>query len=130
FTDSGTTACHGAPTTTPPPDGEPGPVTGVGSSSDGSSSSRTSVVLGRPVGTAAGDVMVASMVSNDSSPGFDAPAGWSLVRDDVVAGALRQAIYVRVAGSSEPSSYTWRLSDWRRVAGGIVTYSGVDTAHP
>jgi hypothetical protein len=126
FTDSGTSACHGAP---PPPPPDAGPIAKVGTSSSGSSSSRTSISLSRPVGTSAGHVMVASIASNDD-PGFSAPAGWTLVRDDSVAGRLRQAVYVKVAGPSEPTSYTWTLPEWRRVAGGITTYSGVDTTQP
>ena len=128
FTDSGTSACHGAPPPPPPPP-DPGPITTVGTSSSGSSSSRNSITLSRPAGTSAGHVMVASIASNDD-PGFSAPAGWTLVRDDSVAGLLRQAVYVKVAGPSEPTSYTWTLPEWRRVAGGITAYSGVDTTQP
>jgi hypothetical protein len=76
--------------------------------------------------------MVASIVVNDSAPGLaPPPSGWSLVRTDSVSGALRQSVYVKVAGGSEPVSYTWALtSDWRRLAGGIVTYRGVDVSSP
>jgi hypothetical protein len=123
--DSGSGSCHGAPT--PPP---PSPITAVGATSSGSSSSRTSITINRPTGTQAGHVMVAAIVSNDDDPSFTAPAGWSLVRQDTVTDALRQNLYVKVAGSAEPSSYTWFLSSYRRVAGGITTYSGVDTANP
>ncbi|HVW34371.1 MAG TPA: metallophosphoesterase, partial [Acidimicrobiia bacterium] len=128
FTDSGTTGCHGAPPLTPPP--ASGPITPLGHTSSGSSTSRNHLTLDRPAGTRAGDVMVASIVSNDDTPGFSAPAGWTLVRDDWIVDALRQAVYVKVAGPSEPGSYTWTLSDYRRLAGGIATYRGVDTAHP
>jgi hypothetical protein len=74
--------------------------------------------------------MVASIVSNDDQPGFAAPAGWEVVRDDTIAGTLRQTVYVKVAGLSEPPSYTWNLGAWRRIAGGITSYAGVDTAVP
>jgi hypothetical protein len=134
FTDSGTATCHGAPTTPPPPPPPPpptsGPITPVASSSSGSSSSRTSITLTRPAGTAAGHVMVAQIVSNDDNPGFSAPAGWTLVSDRSIPDSLRQTVYVKVAGSSEPGSYTWTMSDWRRIAGGITTYSGVHTTAP
>ncbi len=102
----------------------------VASSSSGSSSSRSSITLARPAGTAAGHVMVAQVVSNDSSPGFSAPSGWSLVSDRSISGALRQAVYFKVAGPSETSSYRWSLTSSRRVAGGITSYSGVDTVNP
>ena len=52
----------------------------VSSASNGSSSARTSITLSRPTGTVAGQVMVASIVSNDDDPGFTAPGGWTVVR--------------------------------------------------
>jgi hypothetical protein len=128
FTDSGTTPCHGAPP--PVPAAEPGPVTRVASASNGSASARSSITVARPAGTAPGQAMVASIVSNDDGPAFSAPAGWSIVREDSIPDTLRQTIYVKVAGPSEPASYTWTLSQYRRVAGGITTYSGVDPAQP
>src|SRR5687767_12343660 len=105
-------------------------VTAGLSSSSGSSTSRPSITLARPEGTGAGQVMLASIVSNDDEPNFTAPAGWTEVRNDSIVDVLRQAVYVKVAGSSEPPSYTWSLGDYRRIAGGITTYSGVDTGNP
>jgi hypothetical protein len=127
FTDSGTTACHGAPPA-PPPD--PGPITQVGSSSNGSKAPGTSLTLARPAGTKPGQVLVASVVSDQVVPAFAAPRGWTVVRDDVVPGILRQTVYVKVAGPSEPASYTWGLAGSRHVTGGITTYAGVDSGHP
>ena len=105
------------------------PVAPVASSWSGSSSSRASITLSRPPGTGAGHVMVASIVAQDDER-FSAPAGWAVVRDDAIPDTLRQTVYVKVAGPSEPASYTWTLPEWRRVAGGITTYSGVDTTQP
>jgi hypothetical protein len=73
---------------------------------------------------------VASIVSNQTAPGFSAPAGWTVVEDDAIPNTLRQTIYVKVAGPSEPASYTWTLAGPRQVTGGITTYAGVDTSHP
>jgi hypothetical protein len=127
FTDWGTTACHGAP---PPPRPDPGPITQVGSSSNGSKAPSTGIMLARPAGTKPGQVMVASVVSDQAEPAFSAPRGWTVVRDDVVPGTLRQTVYLKVAGPSEPSSYTWKLAGSRHVTGGITTYAGVDPGHP
>jgi hypothetical protein len=74
--------------------------------------------------------MLASIVSSSDGTGFAAPEGWTVVRDDIVPGALRQTIYRKVAGPAEPDSYTWTLP-WRgRVAGGLTTYAGVDPLNP
>lgn len=101
----------------------------VGSAADGSDAGRKAITINRPTGTAAGDVMLASIVVNDDKPPLSAPAGWKLLRVDGIAMSLRQAIYVKTAGLSEPATYTWTLADWRRLAGGITTYRGVDAAH-
>ena len=105
------------------------PVAPVASSWSGSSSSRASITLSRPPGTGGGHVMVASIVAQDDVQ-FSAPAGWAVLRNDAILDTLRQSVYVKVAGPSEPPSYTWTLPEWRRVAGGITTYSGVDPIQP
>jgi hypothetical protein len=35
-----------------------------------------------------------------------------------------------IAGSSEPSHYTWSIDSQTRAEGGITRYSGVDTSNP
>ena len=126
FTDSGNTACHGAP---PAADPDPGPVVRIGSSSNAASVA-TSLTLGRPEGTDAGHLMAASVVTSDGTAAVTAPDGWNVLRSDAVPGMLRQTIYTKVAGPSEPPSYTWGLSKTSQVAGGVTTYAGVDTAQP
>jgi hypothetical protein len=74
----------------------------VASTSSGSATSRSSIALSLPAGTTAGQVMVAQIVSNDDNPGITAPAGWTLVSDRSILDAVRQAVYVKVAGASEP----------------------------
>ncbi|HEU5450117.1 MAG TPA: hypothetical protein VFW57_14035, partial [Acidimicrobiia bacterium] len=83
--------------------------TAVGSASNGSGDGRVSITIGRPGGTAEGDVMLASIVISDDDPAFTSPAGWTLVRQDTIKDLLRQAIYVKAAGPSEPASYTWTV---------------------
>jgi hypothetical protein len=102
----------------------------VGSASDGSGAGRVSISIDRPSGTSPGNVMLASIVISDDDPAFTAPAGWTLVRNDTIKDMLRQAIYVKAAGSSEPGSYTWTVPSARRIAGGITTFEGIDVTHP
>jgi hypothetical protein len=101
----------------------------VGSSSNSSPTDRR-LTLARPAGTQPGQTMVASVVASADGPGFTAPAGWTVVRDDAVPGALRQTIYLKVAGPDEPASYTWNLPWPGRVAGGLTAYAGVDPTQP
>ncbi|MCA1844504.1 MAG: metallophosphoesterase [Actinobacteria bacterium] len=127
FTDQGTTACHDAPRLSVP---DPFAITRVGSSSSGSSALRSKVTLTRPSGTKAGDVMVASVVGSNTTKAFTAPTGWTLVNETPLVGSLRQAVYLKVAGASEPRSYTCNLGATQVAAGGVTTYSGVDVADP
>ena len=151
FTDSGTASCHGTPPPAPPtppttrptppttrptpPTTSPTPPTGGilfrSAASDESSSSRTSVTIRRPAGTRPGDVMVASVVVNDSFPEITPPSGWTLVRKDENRTAVRQDVFYKVATASDPSSFTWTItSSVRLLAGTIASYSGVDTDRP
>ncbi len=91
------------------------------------------VTVAVPAGTASGHVMVASIAVRPSTISITAPAGWTL-RDETLQTAgnsSRMATYYRVAGGSEPASYTWTLSAGNTgVSGGIATFSGVDNATP
>ena len=85
-----------------------------------------------PAGTAANDVMVASVSVQPSTATVTTPAGWTLVRQINNGTATTNSLYVyqRVAGASEPASYTWNMTNLSFAAGGIQSFSGVDTAAP
>ncbi|MGH2786088.1 MAG: Ig-like domain-containing protein [Actinomycetota bacterium] len=89
----------------------------------------TTLTIPSPAGVAADDVLVAA-IDVRGNPTLTPPAGWTLVRLDISGFVMRQAVYVRVAGSNVPPSYTWTLSSIQSAAGGIAAYSGVDTASP
>jgi hypothetical protein len=102
----------------------------------------------KPAGTVAGDVMVASIGFRPSccdtpaaSYGITPPAGWTaLPRLDNAPGAgvvpsNSLAVYWKVAGASEPAAYQWSFSvsggaTFDAAAGGILTFSGVETSSP
>ena len=99
------------------------------SSSSAAAVSSTSLSIPAPANVASDDVLVA-VVDVRGNPTITAPAGWTLVRLDTSGNVMRQGVYVRVAGSSPPASYTWTLSNVQSAAGGISAYAGVDTAAP
>jgi hypothetical protein len=82
-----------------------------------------------PAGVAAGDVLLAA-ISVRGQPTITAPSGWTRVRLESASSTMQQAVYVRVAGSSEPASYTWTFSSAQAAAGTILAYSGVDRSQP
>ncbi len=99
------------------------------SASSANNATATTLVIPAPTGVASGDAMLA-VVSVRAAPTITPPAGWTLVRQDANASTMRQAVFVRVAGGSEPASYTFNLSSAQSAAGGIVAYSGVDGTTP
>jgi hypothetical protein len=61
-----------------------------------------------PAGETAGDVLIAVLQAN--GPGtVSAPTGWTLI-GSTSFGADATYSYSRVAGSAEPTSYTWNCS--------------------
>jgi hypothetical protein len=94
------------------------------------------LAISRPAGVVAGDVLVADLVIRlRARAAILAPSGWRLVRRDRSApshGPLSQALYYKVAGSSEPSAYTWKWPSRYQAGatGGIFAYSGVDAEAP
>ena len=92
----------------------------------------TTLVLPTPAGVLAGDVLLAA-IDVIAAPAVTAPAGWALVRSNVSgngATAIRQSVYVHVAGPSELPAYTWSLASPHGASGGILAYTGVDTTSP
>lgn len=91
----------------------------------------TSLAPSAPSGLASGDVMIAAFgVFND--PGtVTPPSGWNLIRmDEQAAGVTRCYLYYKVAGGSEPGSYTWSWVTSRHGVVSIAAYSGVDNTNP
>jgi hypothetical protein len=100
-----------------------------GASSGDNGVGATSLTLPVPAATSPGDVMVAGMAVR-GQPALTAPAGWDLVRLDPRGTTMEQAVYTRVAGPSEPGTYTWTISASRVAVGVISSYSGVSTTSP
>lgn len=94
---------------------------------------RPSLTINVPAGTAANDVMVATIAVANSTVIITPPAGW-ISQPAVLQAAgngSRQQIFYRVASGAEPTSYTWVFESAHvGAAGAIVSYSGVDTTSP
>jgi hypothetical protein len=104
------------------------------------SASTTTLVVPRPAGVAAGDVMIVQVAARDGVlQAITPPAGWTLVlrTNDPLLGIFPElglqvasALYWRAAGAAEPGSYTFTVSRSERVSGGIVAFRGVDAVAP
>ena len=83
----------------------PPPSSGIAfrGASSAANATTTSVNIPRPAGLVAGDAMLATIASR-GGPTITPPAGWTLVRQDISGSTMRQAVFVRIAGASEPTS--------------------------
>jgi hypothetical protein len=60
-----------------------------------------------------------------------APSGWTLQNSTAdPGGKVRDVLYWRVAGSSDPTNWTWTFSSSVKASGGIGAYAGVDQTSP
>jgi hypothetical protein len=74
----------------------------------------TTVAVGVPPGVESGDVLVAQILVYDATGANlpTSPAGWTLIRHDAVSNGnkLSSWLYFKLAGASEPASYSWHVS--------------------
>jgi hypothetical protein len=90
----------------------------------------TAMTINVPASTGAGDVLLMHLNTAEAVTITD-PAGWTLIRNDGTAGQNRSRIYLRVAGGSEPASYTWTLSATPGVWNAAMSrFTGCDPISP
>lgn len=96
----------------------------------------TNITLNTPSGVAAGDVLLAFMGNNGAATGMTAPTGWSVVNPTSVntggsgTDNVTAFCFYKVAGSSEPASYTFTSSSGDFLEGMLIAYAGVDNTSP
>jgi hypothetical protein len=81
----------------------------VRSSSANSAASATSVTISKPAGTSSGDLLVAFVDQASGSKSFNAPSGWTAYGSTFGgAGVVHLQGFYKIAGGSEPASYTFQ----------------------
>jgi hypothetical protein len=120
-----------APIPTPTPTATaPSAIVSHGSTAAGNATT-TTLVVATPAGTTAGDLLLAAVtVRGGTSPTVTAPAGWALVRSDAISTTVAQYVYRRLAGSTEPATWTWTFSKSESAAGTVSAFAGVDPTNP
>ncbi|MFA5365655.1 MAG: hypothetical protein WC325_10795, partial [Candidatus Bathyarchaeia archaeon] len=117
---------------------ESGPGSGITyvNVADSTATSGTLAQINKPAGTIQNDFMMAllvSTISNDAGTSMVvAPTGWTLLTDYTQETYSGQHVYIywKIAGASEPSSYTWTWASSCGWVAQITTFRGVDTASP
>ena len=96
-------------------------------------STSSPAVINKPAGTVENDVLVASRMYYGDDSTSTPPSGWTLI--DYASEATpetnsghRLLLYYKVAGASEPSTYSWAMGGDGVQGIAIACYSGVNTA--
>jgi hypothetical protein len=95
--------------------------------SAGITAGETALTISKPYGTTSGDVMIAAIAFRPPGATLTPPSGWTLIRrtNQMASNTSAQATYRKVAGGSEPVSYTWTQGSSPATlgaAGGIMTF--------
>ncbi len=100
-------------------------------SASSAGTSSATLTINKPTGTVSGDVMLATIAIRPNTATITA-SGWTLVRrmDNASGNGNSLAVYYKVAGASEPGSYSFTFSTSTGAAGGIATFIGIDTTNP
>jgi hypothetical protein len=89
--------------------------------------SNSSLSVSRPTGVVEGDVLVTAVAYRGGS--LTAPSGWTQAILQGGSG-VTAAVYYRVAGASEPSSYAWALDSTDALAAGVIAFYNAYVANP
>jgi hypothetical protein len=92
----------------------------------GTTINQTTATVNKPAGTAEGDLMLATIHTNDQTL---TATGWTLV-DNTLSGAMRSHLYYRIAGASEASSYDFSVGTATIIGAAISVWRNVDGTTP
>lgn len=98
--------------------------------SSATSAGATALVVTRPAGVVAGDVLVARVANWGNVGVAIAGSGWTEAGETHSSAMLKAVLLTRVAGSSEPSSYTFTASSRTPLVASVSAFDGVDTTDP
>jgi len=101
------------------------------SNSVATDNSTDEITVNKPGGVISGDLLVATVAYADDG-GFSTPSGWTLLTSYEYSSGGDQgsyAIFYKIAGGSEPASYTFEASGLTSAdfIGMIAAFSGVDS---
>ncbi len=110
----------------------------IASSATTVATSQTSLTIPRPSGVVAGDLLVASLMVNDTplvNPAI--PADWMEIvsATDNSGSKMGTKVYIRTVVANEPTSYTWNFTAGpnpfaTRAAGGILAFFNENATTP
>jgi len=93
------------------------------------SADATSIIVNKPTGTIEGDLLVAIMSTDGGALTLGAPDGWTAITNNIGTTHTSRSWY-KIAGASEPTSYTFTVSASESIVCGILRISGHDSSNP
>ena len=85
----------------------------------------------KPPGTAEGDLLIATVATDGSTAGsMVPPAGWTMIDLANQSGAVTYGVWWKLAGASEPATYTFSWSGSEHAYATIMRFTGHDAADP
>lgn len=96
------------------------------------SSNATTIALTKPTGVVSGDVLYAELMTFANEGTTTPPSGWSQIstRQVMTFNNTNVTWWRKVAGTSEPTSYTWTFTNAVSANGSVEAWYNVDTATP
>jgi Pectate lyase superfamily protein len=86
--------------------------------------------LNKPSTVVSGHTMIVGYFSNDTAAPTP-PSGWTLIRSDTACGIFgTMGSYYKVAGSSEPGTYTWTINGGNNYHSAALIDVGVTATNP
>jgi hypothetical protein len=94
-------------------------------------SNGTALNVPAPAGTAAGDLLIAAIVTDgEQKPDITAPAGWTLIDHGTESRAVTMDVLWKITGAAEPGSYDFSWVKAEQAYGWIMRFSGHDPSNP
>ena len=114
-----------------PNDGEGAVSYGSGQTNTELEANVDSISLEKPIGTAEGDLLLASIATNKNGTTITAPAGWIPLDQGQFDDNVTLAVFYKLAGAGEVGPYVFSTGvDGAEKAGSIERYTGVDQNTP
>src|SRR5829696_4951601 len=96
----------------------------------GSATGATSVSVTKPTGVQANDLLVAHVMVTGNVTATIAGSGWTAVTSGTAANTVTQASFYKIAGGSEPASYSFTWTGSQAAAAIVTAYYGVKSSSP
>ncbi len=90
----------------------------------------TSITVNKPAGTTSGDLLIGVVATDGTAGTFPPPASWTLINSGTNGTAVTVGTWYKIAGGSEPASYTWSWTNPQAVYAFIVRITGHDSSNP